>query len=258
MSTIFISFIRATIKRPNRVFLKPFGLGSFPPSLRKFTSEKSGGKNGEKAINWLNWALLSAATPAIALLYNYWDLVDNQLLRYEWFTSRKIIDKKFEVTSDIPKVERKALDSLLSPLVGTKSGQYYILVGPRGCGKTTAIGQACVGKEGVARIRVDKNNVNVFELVAEKFGVKSPYYNFNAQDDLVKLFKQASARKGGNWVPTIIAEIDRGAETGTIENVAKSLKVICFLTKDPGIRRKSCASCNRFERCKRCIFFTEG
>ena len=129
---------------------------------------------------------------------------------------------------DIPKVDRKALNSLLSPLVGTRSGQYYILVGPRGCGKSTAIEQASVGKEGVGRISIDKNDVNVFQLVAQEFGVNSSYYNFNSQYDLVKRFKQASAKKGGNWVPTIIAEIDRGAQPGTVENVAKSLKLLYF------------------------------
>jgi hypothetical protein len=227
MSTIFVSFIRASIKRPNRVFMKSLGLDSFPSSLRKFSNGKSSGENGHKTVNWLNWVLLGLP-PAIGLLYNYWDIVDNQLLRYEWIASRKIIAKKLVDKAKWPKVERKELNSLLAPLIGTNDWQYYILVGPRGCGKTTAIEQACDGKEGVVRIRVDKNNVNVFELVAEKFGVKSPYYNFNTQDDLVNLFELASAKKGGNWVPTIIAEIDRGAEPGTIENVAKSLKVLYF------------------------------
>ena len=151
--------------------------------------------------------------------------MDYQLLRYEWIASRKIISQKVEVTARGPKVERKALNSQLSPLIGTASGQYYIMVGPRGCGKSTAIEQACEGKEGVARIRVDKNNVNVFEKVAAAFGVNSSFYSFEKQDDLVKLFRQASAKKGGNWVPTIIAEIDRGAEAGTVGNVAKALKV---------------------------------
>ena len=96
------------------------------------------------------------------------------------------------------------MNSLLSPLIDTRSGQYYILIGPRGCGKSTAIEQASVGKDGVGRIRVAKNDVNVFQLVAQEFGVNSSYYNFNSQYDLVKLFKQASAEKGGNWVPTLL------------------------------------------------------
>lgn len=141
---------------------------------------------------------------------------------------KQIISQKVNASAIGPKVERKALNSLLSPLIGTSSGQYYIMVGPRGCGKTTAIKQACEGKEGVARIRVDKNNVNVFESVAEAFGVNSTFYSFKKDDDLVKLFKQASAKKGGNWVPTIIAEIDRGAEPGTVGNVAKALKVLYY------------------------------
>jgi hypothetical protein len=163
--------------------------------------------------------------PAIALLYNYWDIVDRQLLRYESIAARRIISHKVEVTAKGFKIERKALASVLAPLISTSSGQYYIIVGPRGCGKSTAIEQACEGKEGVARIRVDKANVNVFELVADAFGVNSSYYSFKKQDDLVKLLRHASAKKGGGWVPTIIAEIDRGAEPGTVETVSKALKV---------------------------------
>ena len=141
----------------------------------------------------------------------------------------QIISQKIESTAKGPKVERKALNSQLSPVIGTASGQYYIMFGPLACGKSKAIEQACAGKEGVARIRVDKNNVNVFEVVAEAIGVNSSYYSFEKQDDLVKLFRQASAKKGGNWVPTIIAEIDRGAEAGTVGNVAKALKVLYYI-----------------------------
>jgi ABC-type cobalamin/Fe3+-siderophores transport system ATPase subunit len=128
----------------------------------------------------------------------------------------------------MPIVERKALNDMLAPLIGTKSGQYFIIVGPRGCGKSTAVEQACQGKDGVARIRVDKNNVNTYEVVADAFGIKSPHYSYNQHGDLVRLFRLASAKKGDGWVPTIVAEIDRGSEPGTVANVAKALKV--FLT----------------------------
>jgi ABC-type cobalamin/Fe3+-siderophores transport system ATPase subunit len=116
----------------------------------------------------------------------------------------------------MPQGKRKALNSYLSPLISTSSGQNYILVGPRGSGKSTAIEHTCQGKEGVARIRVDKSNVNVFELVAEAFGVNSSYNSLKKQDDLVKLFRQASAKLGGSWVQTIIAEVDRGIDTTII------------------------------------------
>jgi hypothetical protein len=51
------------------------------------------------------------------------------------------------------------------------------------------------------------NNVNVFESVADALGVNSSYYSLNEQDDLLKLFRQVSAKMGGSWVPTIIAEL---------------------------------------------------
>jgi hypothetical protein len=165
----------------------------------------------------------------IALIYSYWDIVDHQLLRFEWYAVQKILAQKVEVTAQGPKVERKALNSSLAPLISTSSGQYYIIVGPRGCGKSTAVTQACVGKEGVARITVKTVDANVLEKVAKKFGVASSYYNFDEHDDLVKLFKAASNEmkiKGKNgWLPTIICEIDRGAGADTVAAVAKALKV---------------------------------
>jgi hypothetical protein len=192
-------------------------------------------RNNKKVKSWLKWLMLTI--PLVAgTIYTYWDMlvyaydsyygiVDEKLLKYEWYAAEQIIAHKIQVTSKGYKVGRKALASVLAPLIGTSSGQYYIMVGPRGCGKSTAIEQACEGMEGVARIRVDKANVNVFELVADAFGVNSSYYSFKKQDDLVKLFRHASAKKGGDWVPTIIAEIDRGAELGTVETVSKALKV---------------------------------
>ena len=151
--------------------------------------------------------------------------MDRQLLRFEWFASRKIISRKIDVIRKGPRVEREELNIFLASLINTSSIQYYVIIGPRGCGKSTAVEQACKGKEGVARIRVDKSGKNVYESVAVAFGINSPYYSFESQDDIVKLFRSASAKKGGNWVPTIVAEIDRGAEQGTVENVSKALKV---------------------------------
>ena len=156
--------------------------------------------------------IIAISTPVCAVIYTNWDtlvyafdsyygIVDEKLLKYDWYAAEQIIAQKVDVTAIGPKVERKALHSFLSPLISTSSGQYYILVGPRGSGKSTAIEQACQGKEGVARIRVDKSNVNVFELVADAFGINSPYYSFKKQNDVVKLFRQASAKKGGSWVP---------------------------------------------------------
>lgn len=107
-------------------------------------------------------------------------------------------------------------------------GQYYIVVGPRGCGKTTAVEQAFSSKTGVISIRVDKALANVYELVAESFGIKHSRYNFNKADDLVKMLKAASAKVGNGWIPTIIAVVDRGAEVGTVENVANALKVFNY------------------------------
>jgi ABC-type lipoprotein export system ATPase subunit len=71
-------------------------------------------------------------------------------------------------------------------LISTSSRQYYIIVGPRGCGKSTAVTQASVGKEGVARVTVTTANANVLEKVAKKFGVASPYYNFAANANVLE------------------------------------------------------------------------
>ena len=182
----------------------------------------------KKAIAWLKWVFLSLPV-AIWLIFFYWDTVDLQLLRFERFSSCKIISKKIEAEFKGQKIERIELNSLLAPLISTSSGKYIIVVGPRGCGKSTAIKQACEGKDGVVQIRIDKSKVDVYELVADAFGVSSPYYSFKNQHDLVKLFRKASARKGGDWVPTIIAEVDRGADFWTIQNVSKALKVIALL-----------------------------
>jgi hypothetical protein len=166
---------------------------------------------GKKAINWFNWVnwLWLSVPASIVLLHNYWDIVDRHLLNYDWFASRRIISQKVDVTAKAPYVERKSLNSKLAPLISTASYQCYVIVGPRGSSNSTSVEQACQGIEGVARIRggVDKNNVNVFELVADAFGVNSCYYSLNEQDDLVKLFRQVSAKMGGSWVPTIIAEL---------------------------------------------------
>jgi ABC-type transport system involved in cytochrome bd biosynthesis fused ATPase/permease subunit len=110
---------------------------------------------GKKAINWFNWVnwLWLSVPASIVLLHNYWDIVDRHLLNYDWFASRRIISQKVDVTAKAPKVERKALNSKLAPLISTASGQYYVIVGPRGSGKSTSVEQACQGIEGVARIR---------------------------------------------------------------------------------------------------------
>lgn len=100
--------------------------------------------------------------------------------------------------------------------------KYIVVVGPSGCGKTTAVQMACRDKQGVIKIRVDKPNVNVYELIAKKFKVKSSYYK---PDDLVKFFEKTFAKMCGNWVPTIVVEVERGAKRETIQEISTALKV---------------------------------
>jgi hypothetical protein len=89
--------------------------------------------------------------------------------------------------------------------------------------------RACFGKDGVARIRVNTSDMNVFESVASAFGIKFSFYNHDNQVNLVELLDAASALEGGDWVPTIVAEIDRSASPGTVENVSKALNVFVYL-----------------------------
>ena len=144
-------------------------------------------------------------------------------------------------------MQRKELNEKLSALPSNSSGQYYIIVGPRGAGKSIAVEQACKGKPGVAGIRVDQTNDNVFELVADAFGINSPAYSFKRQYDLVKLFRKASEKMGVDWVPTIVAEVD-GPEPGTLQNVCKALKV--FFVKLA--HRFRCESSKGYHCIKRC------
>jgi hypothetical protein len=45
------------------------------------------------------------------------------------------------------------------------------------------------------------------------------------EHSLAALFREASARRGGGtWVPTVVAEVDRGSTDKVVENVAKALK----------------------------------
>jgi hypothetical protein len=151
---------------------------------------------------------------------------DPKQLKYDSYAVREIMSKRVSIKGKGPKVVRESLQSSLGPIIGRNTGQYHVVIGPRGSGKSTAVHQACSGKEGIASIRISKTDLNVFEEIAKSFGVFSPHRNFSNQDDLVKLFNQASEMKGGGWVPTIICEIDRGTSADTVAMVAKDLKVL--------------------------------
>ncbi len=134
-------------------------------------------------------------------------------------------------------VSRPNEEGRIAPLVGVPSLEYDVIVGPRGCGKSSVVLHVASGHRGVATFSVASESDNAYVRITEAFGIAARHYNLKDHHHLVRLLQKASkwhARLEAwgffptsiNWVPTIIVEIDHRAGQDTIAAIAKQLKIV--------------------------------
>jgi len=142
---------------------------------------------------------------------------------------------------DVPDgyVPRPSLDSSFAKYVANADVRYVVSVGPRGCGKSVGIVAAAQNHAGVISITFsgDKDASDVYNRVLAKVcpGFLAPGALVDERF-LKDLFGKAITswkQQGGQgfWVPTIIAELDRGSTDGVVVDVAKAIKRLGSDTK---------------------------
>jgi hypothetical protein len=135
-------------------------------------------------------------------------------------------------------VARLEEEGRLARLVGVPSLEYDIIVGPRGCGKSSVVLRVASEHRGVATFSVASESDNAYVRIAKAFGISAKHYDLDDHHELVRLLQKASkwharlealgffSNSTLKWVPTIIVEIDHRAGQDTIAAIAKQLKIV--------------------------------
>jgi hypothetical protein len=134
-------------------------------------------------------------------------------------------------------VARREEEDRIARLIGVPSIKYAVVVGPRGCGKSSVVLRAAAGHRGVTSFSVASESDNAYVRMVEAFGIGAHRYVLKDHHQLVRLLQQASKwrarldwirgyERPDKWVPTVIVEIDHRAGDGTIAAVAKQLKIV--------------------------------
>ncbi len=109
---------------------------------------------------------------------------------------------------------RHPSEACLSSLIGHKGGQYIVVVGPKGCGKSTLVKHAMASNPiGVISVSMNKNFTDLYGAISSKLGATNHDWGI---DSMKTLFNNtvilARSKLYGfplDWVPTIVVELDR-------------------------------------------------
>lgn len=135
-------------------------------------------------------------------------------------------------------VPRPNEEGRIAPLIGVPSLEYDVIVGPRGCGKSSVVLHVASGHRGVATFSVASESDNACVRIVKAFGITPKHYDLDDHHRLVRLLQKASkwharleawgffSTSINKWVPTIIVEIDHRAGQDTISAIAKQLKIV--------------------------------
>jgi hypothetical protein len=136
-------------------------------------------------------------------------------------------------------VARPKEEGRLAPLIGVPSLEYDVVVGPKGCGKSSVTLHVASGHRGVAAFSVASETDNAYVRIVKAFGITPKHYDLEDHQHLVRLLQKASLWRArldwlhrffsssaptGKWVPTIVVEIDGKAKEDVIAAIAKQLK----------------------------------
>ena len=100
---------------------------------------------------------------------------------------------------------------------------YVVVVGPRGCGKTTGVLHALSGKAGVLRVKMTEHE-DACVAIAKALRMPDGVANAMTQTMLESVLRK-TVEKGGD--PTIIAELNRGARSEEFVLQVGVLKELC-------------------------------
>ena len=136
---------------------------------------------------------------------------------YERFEDTSGLKKNMEVNSVLSSTygefgrsdrliaDRIELESRLRDEIGRSNEKYTIVLGPRGCGKSTAVARACKGKKGIIRLSVGTVDKDILELICDELGIEN-----RTEKRVFQLFKEAIKKQGiEDWRPTLVVEIDQ-------------------------------------------------
>ena len=108
-----------------------------------------------------------------------------------------------------------------------KNNRYLIVVGPRGCGKSTVVRAATSGQHGVIHTSFATGTKldQAYNLLLAEIGVSD--YAVSNEKAVAKLFRKVQQQKVPNdptWRPIVVVEFDRGVEDNLIATFTPSLK----------------------------------
>ncbi len=126
----------------------------------------------------------------LALLFGAW--LDDTWGRLEIVAVSRILRSQVSPLEPHMYVERKEEEARISALIGVPSLEYDVLVGPRGCGKSTMVLHVASNQRGVAAFSVASESDNAYVRTAEAFGISAKRYNLDDHHQLVRLLKKAS------------------------------------------------------------------
>lgn len=123
----------------------------------------------------------------------------------------------------IPRVE---VETHLNNVIGKRDHKYSIIIGPKGCGKSTVLKNVIKGKPGIIYVKIDsetKNHEIGHKIFKEFSFIFFDLGNVDLFKDICEYFKEKS---NFGWIPTIIFDIHEDTKPEIIHEIFKISKEI--------------------------------
>ena len=122
---------------------------------------------------------------------------------------------RIQTEKNHPFIERKMLIQQLDNDLGLLEEQrIYVVCGPRGCGKSTAIATHFKERESVIQVQLDQSGINVFFREVVRRGNTCISGGVNLKDLIVTLFK--TLKEEGKVAPILVNERCRPDDLETL------------------------------------------
>ncbi len=133
---------------------------------------------------------------------------------------------------------RHPLEASLSSLIGHKGGQYVVVVGPKGCGKSTLVQHVMASNPiGVIPVSMSNEFKDLYGAISVTLNSDEKTWNIKTLANLFNSTKTRARSSTGfssDWVPTVVVELDRGTTDESVRNIARDIKLLC---SDSGLCR---------------------
>ena len=193
----------------------------------------------EKKLSFLNFIVASVgvliAMCAIILSVSLSQEIIHDWLRPPRYFAQAILNTNYVGGfANSKEYVHHPLERSLSKLLGSEDNQYVVVVGPKGCGKSTLVKYiTATNPTGIIPVKLNSNFIDLYGAISRVLGSANPWTMTTIKKIFNSTVNLARHKEGvpSDWVPTVVVEVDRTTTDDSVRMIARDVKLLCSDSK---------------------------